>query len=65
MDGYVEAVLQKYGHPKPTKPQLSPHQHKPIVYGQQTQETSEEDTSEPLDAAGVKRVQGIVGALLY
>ena len=65
MDGYVEAVLQKYGHPKPTKPQPSPHKHKPIVYGQQTQETPEEDTSEPLDAAGVKRVQGIVGALLY
>ena len=65
MDGYVAAVLQKFNHPKPTKRQHSPHQHRAIVYGQKEQETTPEDTSPPLDAAGVNRVQRIVGALLY
>ena len=65
MDGYVEAVLRKYGHIKPSKPQLSPHKHRPIVYGSKGQDTPEEDTSAKLDDEGIKRVQGIVGALLY
>ena len=36
-----------------------------IVYGAKEQLTQEEDTITALDAAGIKRVQAIVGALLY
>ena len=49
----------------PTKPQLSPHRHREIVYGQKRQLTPDEDSAPPLDGKGVKRVQRIVGALLY
>ena len=65
MKGYIDKVLLKYNHPFPKKPQLSPHKHRKISYGNKEQLVPEEDTSSPLDSQGTKRVQGIVGALLY
>ena len=65
MDGYIDKLLIKYNHTIPTKPQLSPHRHWEIVYGAKEKLTQEEDTSPALDAAGIKRVQAIVGALMY
>jgi hypothetical protein len=65
MNGYIAVLLLKYNHTPPRKPQHSPHKHRDITYGAKTQLTPEEDTSPPLDAAGVKRIQGIVGSLLY
>ena len=65
MDGYITKVLLKYGHPCPSKPQLSPHKHCEVIYGAKEQLTQEDDTIPPLDNQGTKRIQGIVGALLY
>jgi len=66
MDGYIIKVRVRFGHKDPTKPQHSPHKYCPITYGAKAQlETDEVNTSPPLDAAGIKRVQGIVGCLLY
>ena len=65
MDGYIQKVLLKYGHPRPRKSQLSPHKHREVVYGANEQLTHEDDKSPPLDNQGTKRIQGIVGALLY
>ena len=65
MDGYITRVLLKYGHPCPSKPQLSPHKHREVIYGAKEQLTPEDDTTPPLDRQGTKRFQGIVGALLY
>ena len=65
MDGYIDKLLIKYNHTIPIKHQLSPHFHREIVYGAKEQLTQEEDTSPVLDAAGIKRVQAIVRALLY
>ena len=65
MDGYILDVLTKYGHPAPSKPQHAPHQHREIDYGAKTQLTPEADTSPPLGPDEVKRIQGIVGSLLY
>ena len=65
MDGYIDKLLIKYNHTIPTKPQLSPHRHREIVYGAKEQLTLEEDTSPALNASSIKRVQAIVGALLY
>jgi hypothetical protein len=65
MKKYIHNLLVKFDHPKPLKPQLSPHRHREIQYGAKVQKAIEDDTSAPLDAAGIKCVQGIVGALLY
>ena len=65
MKCYIDKVLLKYNHPFPKKPQLSPHKHREISYGNKEQLVPEEDTSPPLDSQGTKRVQGIFGALLY
>src|SRR6056300_678158 len=58
-------LLLKYGHTPPTKPQLSPHRHSEIVYGAKTQLAPADDDSPLLDTTGTKRVQAIVGAVLY
>ena len=49
----------------PLKPQLSPHKHREIQYGAKVQTALDVDTSPPLDAKEIIRVQQIVGALLY
>jgi hypothetical protein len=63
--GYICNVHTKYKHPMPIKCQLSPQKHCEIVYGQTTQLTHDEPYSPPLSAEGVKRIQGIIGTLLY
>ena len=65
MNGYIEKVLLKYGQPRPSKAQLSPHKHREVIYGAKEQLTPEDDKSPPLENQGKKRTQGIVGALLY
>ena len=65
MDRYIQQLRQKYDHPNPKKPQLSPHAHRLIDYGENPQRATPEDTRNPLDTNGIKRVQGIVGALQY
>ena len=65
MDGYITKVILKYVHPSPKKPQLSPHKHREVIYGAKEKLAPEDDTTPPLDSQGTKRVQGIVGALLY
>ena len=65
MDGYIAKVLLKYGHLIPKKPQLSLHKHREVINGAKEQLTPEDDTTAPMDSQGKKRVQGIVGALLY
>eukprot|EP00804_Cyclotella_cryptica_P026588 CCRYP_014016-RE/>CCRYP_014016-RE protein AED:0.30 eAED:0.32 QI:0/0/0/1/0/0/2/0/287 len=65
MDTYISAPLLKYNHPQPCKPQHAPHKHRKIIYGAKEQLLPNKDTSPPLDAAGIKRIQGIVGSLLY
>jgi hypothetical protein len=62
---YIKNLLVKYGHPRPAKPQLSPHRHAVIHYGAKAQYVVEDKPSPPLDAAGISRVQQIVGALLF
>ncbi len=65
MEEYIATVLIKYDHPMPKKRQLSPSKAAKIIYGAKTQFTPDEDTSALLDDNGIKRIQGIVGALLY
>ena len=65
MQDYITNLLLKYNHPQPRKPQHSPHAHRDITYGAKEQLLPDPDKSAPLDDAGVKRVQGIIGSLLY
>ena len=41
------------------------HKHREVIYGAKNQLTHEEDNIPPLENQGTKRIQGIVGALLY
>ena len=50
---------------QPNKPQYSPHKHLPINYGATQQVVQPTDNSPPLNGNGIKRIRGIVGALLY
>ncbi len=65
MRDYINNLLLKYNHPKPCKPQNSPHKHQEIIYGAKEQFLPDNDTSAPLDDKGIKRIQGINGSLLY
>ena len=65
MPGYIDNLLLKFKHPRPTKPRLSPYACIPISYGTKTQLTPEADTSDLLDDKRKLRIQEIVGSLLY
>jgi hypothetical protein len=65
MPGYIEAALNKFQHAMPAKPQHAPHAWAQPVYGRTVQEPIPEDTSPPLDAKAITRLQQIVGTLLY
>ena len=65
MENYIRYVVTKYRHSTPFKPQLSPHKQRIINYGAKTQFYPDNDTRPNLDLAGIRRVQGIVGSLLY
>ena len=65
MDGYILDLRNKYGHMTPKKTKYSPHKHRPIYYGATHQIVQPTDTIPPLNYKVIKRVQVIVGALLY
>eukprot|EP00804_Cyclotella_cryptica_P003561 CCRYP_002178-RA/>CCRYP_002178-RA protein AED:0.37 eAED:0.37 QI:0/-1/0/1/-1/1/1/0/222 len=65
MNSYITTLLLKYDHPQLCKPQHALHKHHGIIYGMKEQLLPDKDTSSPLDAAGIKCIQGIVGSLLY
>ena len=65
MPGYIKQQLHKYAHLAPNKPQSSPYPAPPKKYGAAAQELPPEDTSLPLSTTDKKRVQQILGSILY
>jgi hypothetical protein len=65
MPGYIESSLERFQHPKPTKPVHAPHRFNPPQYGVKVQLTAPADRSAPLQPSGCKRIQQIVGTLLF
>jgi len=65
MPGYIESALNKFQHAVPRKPQHAPHAWAQPIYGRTVQEPIPADTSTPLDAKAINRLQQIVGTLLY
>jgi hypothetical protein len=64
MSRYINKALTKYQHPKPVSPQHAPYKAAPIQYGARVQRV-EVDTTQPLSPKEIKRVEDIVGTLLY
>ena len=52
-------------HPAPTRPQHTPYKGTAPNYGASIQYTDPEDTSKPLDKHGTKRLQEVIGTLLF
>jgi Reverse transcriptase (RNA-dependent DNA polymerase) len=65
MPGYIARALERFQHPHPTRPQHSPHPWTKPVYGKSPQLTPEIIHSPPLGPADKKRVQEVLGTLLY
>lgn len=65
MKNYVAKALHRFQSAPPSRAQHSPHAWNRPVYGTHTQLTPPPDTSEPLNAQGLTRLQEIIGVFLY
>ena len=65
MNRYAQGILDRYRHANSKKHHISPHRHTYISYVSTVQYAVEADSRPPIDALGIKRVQVIVGNLLY
>jgi len=65
MPGYIEKALQRFQHTAPTRPQHAPHQWIPPQYGAKVQLTDPIDTMKHIDKPQTKRLQQVIGVLLY
>jgi hypothetical protein len=64
MPGYIERALMRFEHSRPRKPEFSPHAWNASTYGSRQQFVTTV-TSPLLDAKDTKRVQAVLGTLLY
>ena len=66
LPNYIAKALQRFQHPTPTKPEHAPHAWIKPNYGSKApQKPTPIDTSPPLDKNGIKRLQEIIGTLLF
>jgi hypothetical protein len=65
MPGYIKAVLHKYQHPAPARPEHSPHSWNPPIYGAKTQFMSHTKPSPALWDKDVNKLQQLTGTLIY
>ena len=65
MPGYIRRALQRFQIIPPDKPQDAPHAWTKPVYGKNPQLPTAADTSPPLGKKDLKRLEELVGTLLY
>ncbi len=65
MPRYIRKKLQEYNHVLSGQLQACPYTPAPKKFGAQARTPLEVDSSPQLDAKGIKRVQQIVGSILY
>jgi hypothetical protein len=65
MPGYIEASLHKFQHKPPARPEHAHYTTRAKQYDSKVQLTPEHNTSTALSPAGKKRIQQVVGSLLY
>jgi hypothetical protein len=65
-DAWVhQEKLQEYDHVRPTKAQTCPYSPEPKKFGTEAQVPLPPDASPRLDVWGIKKVQKIMGSILY
>lgn len=65
MPKYVAKILQRFKHKKPSRPQHSPYKAPPKKFGKEAQDPLPDDKSPMVDAKRIKRIQQIIGGVLY
>jgi hypothetical protein len=65
MPGYIKKKIQEYGHVVPNIMQNCPYAPEPKQFGVTAQAPAPPDDTPLLNEAGIKRVQKIVGSILY
>jgi hypothetical protein len=65
MPNYVTKLLERFNHPAPKRPQHSPHAAPPRQFGATAQEPVKHDTTPTLAPDRIKRIQQIVGTVMY
>ena len=65
MPGYIKKKMQEYGHFIPTRLPMCPYSPEPIKIASEAQAPLPTDESPKLDEKGIKRIQQIVGSILY
>ncbi len=65
MPGYIAKKLQEYNHIKSKMVQNCPYTPAPKQFGSEAQQPLPPDSSPRLDKKGIRRVQQIVGSILY
>jgi hypothetical protein len=63
--GYIKAVLHKYQHAAPARPEHAPHTWNPPIYGAKTQFVNDETISPALSDKDVNKLQQLTGTLFY
>ena len=65
MPGYIEKKMQEYDHVVPTQFQRCQYSPEPKQFGSKAQTSLPTNESPKLDAKDIKRIQQIVGSILY
>ena len=65
MPGYIQKALEKFQHPKPSRPQNSPHTHAIPIYGARAQFVTDTNDTPFLDKIAQKFIQAVTGTLLF
>ena len=65
MPGYIKKKLQEYEHVSPRRVQTCPYSPEPKKFGTEAQSPLPPDATPKLNASGIKKVQQIVGSILY
>ena len=66
MTGYIEAILKRFHHPHPIKPELAPHRYASRSFSATNDQAPiPDDDTARLDSSGVLRVQRVLGCILY
>ena len=65
MPGYIKKALHRFAIVKPSQPVNTPRKYIPPIYGGKTQLPVIEDTTALVSGDRAKRIQVIVGVLLY
>jgi hypothetical protein len=65
MPGYIEKKLEEYEHVVKKKPQHCPYSPEPKQFSSEAQQPLPGNTSPLLDDKGKKRIQNIIGSILY